>query len=224
MSMCELSNLVKTFTTGVESLTIINGLNLTIKEGEVITITGESGSGKSTLLNLIGGLDTATRGEIQVAGVAVSNLKEKELSWYRSTIIGFIFQFHYLLKDFSSMENVMLPGLVAGMKKEKAKARALELLEMVKLLNRADHFPATLSGGERQRAAVARALMNDPKIILADEPTGNLDKKNSKNVEDILFELVRTYGKTLVLVSHDPEICDKGERKFSLEGGTLLKL
>lgn len=221
MTVCSIKNVEKTFITRAEKLTILKGLRLEVEEGEIITITGESGSGKSTLLHLLGGLDMVTKGTIEVAGFPVSKMGEEELSEYRKRVVGFIFQFHYLLKDFTTLENVMLPGLVDGKKTMDARERAMELLSLVNLYERREHYPLTLSGGERQRAAVARALMNDPKIILADEPTGNLDKRNSEIVEEMLFQLVQRYKKTLILVTHDRDLCGRGNRQFRLEAGEL---
>ncbi|MEJ2662488.1 MAG: ABC transporter ATP-binding protein, partial [Spirochaetia bacterium] len=191
-SMClvTLNAVKKIYHTSAENLEVLKAVDLTVDEGTTVLITGESGSGKSTLLNMIGGLDEVSGGEISVGGVVITGLNEYELTDYRNRIIGFIFQFHYLLKDFTALENVMLPCVIANLPLKEARSKALEFLGDVGLEKRKDHYPSELSGGERQRVAVARALINSPKLILADEPTGNLDEKNSEIVLNLLFELV----------------------------------
>jgi len=223
MDMIRLTGVEKCYETGPEQLDIIRGVNVTIKNGGIVVINGESGSGKSTLLNLIGGLDNPTAGEIIVGGKSVHTMAEDELTEYRSVTVGFIFQFHFLMKDFTARENVMIPAFIKGMRKNQALEKAEELLLAVGLSSRMNHYPAQLSGGERQRVAVARSLINDPPVILADEPTGNLDEKNSRNVEDILFQLVRTVGKTLVLVTHDTHLRGYGDSSYILENGILCE-
>jgi lipoprotein-releasing system ATP-binding protein len=216
-----LKDVEKTYVSRAEKLTVLKGINLEINEGEIVVITGESGCGKSTLLNLIGGLDYLCSGHVISAGYKVSHLGEEELTKYRNKVIGFIFQFHYLLKDFSAVENVMLPAFMGGVEREEAMKKSRDLLEQINMGERASHYPSQLSGGERQRVAVARSLINDPHIILADEPTGNLDEKNSRTVEDLLFSLVRKFRKTLILVTHDTIIREKVDRFYKLEGGNL---
>jgi len=223
MNIIEVVSLSKTFRTGTEEVEVLQGLTLTLKEGETTVITGESGSGKTTLLNLIGGLDRATSGNIIFAGSDIVGQSEAELTRYRSRSLGFIFQFHYLLKDFTALENVMLPALIEGLSLRVAGDRAEDLLGRVGLLKRKDHYPVELSGGERQRIAVVRSLMNDPGLILADEPTGNLDEKNSDQVKKILFELVCEYKKTMLLVTHDKELAARGDYHFCLEHGRLKR-
>ena len=203
----------KKFETEAEELQILKNITLDIKEGSTTIITGESGSGKSTLLNIIGGLDRADSGEVLIGGRDIAKLSENQLSEFRKKQIGFIFQFHYLLKDFTCIENVMMPYFMAGNSKKAAMQKAGELLEKVKLGERTGHYPSQMSGGERQRAALARALMNDPEMILADEPTGNLDEENSRVVEELLFDMVNEYGKTLILVTHDAELAGRGDRR-----------
>ena len=219
-----LSNLVKTFAIANEKLLILDHLNLEISTPQKIVITGESGAGKSTLLNIIAGLDSFNSGEIYAKNYEVHKLDEQSLSNYRMKYLGLIFQFHYLLKDFTALENVMLPALIAGVKKNEAKAKAMELLEDVKMSNRINHYPSQLSGGERQRVAVARALINSPNLILADEPTGNLDKNNAELVKELLFSVVDKHKTTLILVTHDIEIAKSAQTWFSLEAGKLKRL
>ena len=211
----------KVYQSGQEELRVLKDLTVSVEASTITVVTGESGSGKSTLLNLLGGLDTPTSGTVMVGPYRVSHMDENELTVYRRTVLGFIFQFHYLLREFSALENVMLPALIAGLKREEARERAAKLLDEVGLASRGHHYPPQLSGGERQRVAVARSLVNDPLLILADEPTGNLDEGNSRLVEDILFGLTRGRGKTLVLVTHDRQLAERGDRRFHLFQGSL---
>lgn len=225
-AILKVTGLTKVFSNGKEDLTVLNSLNFTADEGKKIVITGKSGCGKSTFLNLIAGLDSASGGEI-LANFGnseffdVTRATEKSLGKYRREFLGIIFQFHYLLKDFSALENVALPALMAGKTKAEAFSRAEELLEAVDLSPRSSHLPGELSGGERQRVAVARSLVLDPKLILADEPTGNLDKQNAQTVFEILFSMVDRYKKNLILVSHDDEIKKSGDLHFVLNDGVL---
>lgn len=187
-------------------------------------ITGGSGCGKSTLLNIIGGLDNCDEGLVQIDGNYINAMTESEIAAYRQNTIGFIFQFHYLLKDFTCLENVMMPLYMAGESRKRAMKKAEELLCDVKLEERLNHYPSQLSGGERQRAAMARALINDPELILADEPTGNLDEENSLIVEELLFRLVAEYGKTLIMVTHDLDLAGRGSTEYRLTLGELVRL
>lgn len=223
MSIIEVVSLYMTYRTGTEEVKVLQGIKLSLEEGETTVITGESGSGKSTLLNLLGGLDRATSGNIYFRGTDIVGKSEAELTLYRSSSLGFIFQFHYLLKDFTALENVMLPALIEGKTQRDARDKAEGLLNRVDLLKRKTHYPVELSGGERQRIAVVRSLMNDPELILADEPTGNLDEKNSEQVKKILFELVSEYNKTMLLVTHDSELAKRGDYHFYLEHGKLKR-
>ncbi|MDR0465646.1 MAG: ABC transporter ATP-binding protein [Treponema sp.] len=220
-SLIKVSNIVKNYLSGTETLHILKGVNFEIEEGKSAAIMGISGSGKSTLLNIIGGLDRADEGNVFIGGDEITSFNEKEMSQYRSKRIGFIFQFHYLLKDFSALENVMLPAFMAGMKKKEAVKRAEVLLADVKLEDRKNHFPSQLSGGERQRVAVARSMVNDPALILADEPTGNLDSQNSEIVTHLLYENAQKWGKTLIVVTHDKKIAQKASIQLVLENGLL---
>lgn len=214
-------NLEKTYKTEGETLTILKDLTLEIERGRKVTIVGESGSGKSTFLNIIGGLDNASGGIVRCGPYELSCLDEKKLSEYRTHFLGLIFQFHYLLKDFTALENVFLPSLMAGSSKKEAAEKAKELLHDVGLDNRFDHLPGQLSGGERQRVAVARSLMNDPQLILADEPTGNLDPANASMIGELLFSVVDKYKKTLLLVTHDMNLAKKGDLCYSIKNGRL---
>ena len=220
-SIVSINGLEKTFVSASESLTVLSDLNLEIEEGKKIVIAGESGSGKSTLLNIIGGIESATKGSVQAGQWKVTSLKEKELSKYRSSFVGLIFQFHYLLKDFTALENVYMPALIAGKPEKEVIAKAEALLQDVGVYNRKDHLPSQLSGGERQRVAVARALINDPALILADEPTGNLDPANAALISQLLFSMVEKYNKTLLLVTHDMKIAEKGDFIYHIKDGKL---
>lgn len=219
-----LNNVSKTFQSEADSIRILDNLQLTVEQPTKISVIGESGSGKSTFLNIIGGLETADSGEINAGGYELHRLDESGLTEYRRFYLGFIFQFHYLLKDFTALENVMLPALIAGGRRKAVKEKALSLLHDVKLENRLSHFPAQLSGGERQRAAVARALINDPSLILADEPTGNLDPVNAHSVQDLLFSIADKHRKTLIIVTHDHGIAANTEQCYRLEHGSLHRL
>ncbi len=216
-----ISNLEKTYTTDSESLTILKDLNVTIEKGSKTVIVGESGCGKSTFLNILSGLDTATSGTIVAGPYEITSLDEDSLSSYRSHFLGLIFQFHYLLKDFTALENVFMPAYMAGMSKKEAMEKARTLLCDVGLSDRLHHLPSELSGGERQRVAVARALVNDPQLILADEPTGNLDPSNAVMIGDLLFSMADKYNKTLILVTHDMNLATKGNVIYSIKNGAL---
>ena len=217
-------NLGKIFKNGPEELTVLGNINMEVVTGTTVVITGESGSGKSTLLNIIAGLDYPSYGKIIVQGNRIDNLSETEINDYRSHIVGLIFQFHYLLKDFTALENVMIPAYLRGENKKTALKKGEELLKAIGLTERLNHYPSQLSGGERQRVAVARSLINNPELILADEPTGNLDERNSLLVEEMLFELVKKYKKTLILVTHDKRIAEKGDVHYHLVKGELAHI
>jgi len=218
-----MKNVTKTYQSGDDTLLILDQVDFAVDEGENIVITGESGSGKSTLLNLIGGLDAPDEGEIFACSQKLTSFGETVLSKFRNEKTGFIFQFHYLLKDFTALENVMMPGRIRGDKQKILLSRAGELLEKVGLSDRKDHYPGQLSGGERQRVALARALMNAPPLILADEPTGSLDEKNSRLVEDLLFHLTEESGTTLILVTHDPALAARAGKRYHLHAGSLTR-
>ena len=204
-------------------LTVLRGVDLAIKPAATVAITGESGSGKSTLLNIVAGLDHFGPGSVHVGNADLGTLDEAELARYRRSL-GLIFQFHHLLRDFSALDNLLVPALIRGQRRTEARRRARDLLAAVGLEERAHYFPAELSGGERQRVAVARALAGDPVLVLADEPTGNLDERNSQVVADLLFDLVRREGATLVLVTHDSLLVARADFVYRLAGGVLQRV
>lgn len=226
-SILSIKDLEKTYITDSEKLVVLKDLNLEVEQGTKVVIVGESGSGKSTLLNIIGGIDTVTTGTVLAVNTEnekqydLTKLNENEMSDYRSNFLGLVFQFHYLLKDFTAFENVYMPALIAGTPKKQAISRAQELLSDVGVFDRKDHLPSQLSGGERQRVAVARALINNPKLILADEPTGNLDPANASKIGDLLFSMVEKYQKTLIMVTHDQKLALMGDKKYSIVEGRL---
>lgn len=222
-NIIQITGLEKTYMTDSENLTILKDLELTVKEGTKIVIVGESGSGKSTLLNMIGGIDSITSGTVLSGNWNVGKLNEDEIADYRSSFLGLIFQFHYLLKDFTALENVYMPAYIAGVPKKQAMERAEQLLNDVGVSGRMNHLPSQLSGGERQRVAVARSLINDPSLILADEPTGNLDPANAVMIGDLLFSMVEKYKKTLLLVTHDLQLAEKGDVCYKIVNGKLAQ-
>jgi lipoprotein-releasing system ATP-binding protein len=214
-------DLRKRFESTAETIKVIDGLDFELRKGAFVAITGKSGSGKSTLLSLIGGLDTPTSGTLIACGMDLSMADERLLSSYRSEKVGFVFQFHYLLKDFSALENVALPLLMRGMRKRRAKEMAYSMLETVGLTSRADHLPAKMSGGERQRVAIARALVNSPDLVLADEPTGNLDEVTSSEIKELLLSLPSSTGTSVLVVTHDITFANSADECYSLHEGKL---
>jgi len=221
--MVRAENIVKNYISAAETLHVLKGVSFEIEEGMSAAVSGQSGSGKSTLLNILGGLDRTDGGQVFIGGQEITCLSEKELSKYRSRQAGFIFQFHYLLKDFTALENVMLPAYIAGMKKKDALEKARALLGDVKLDDRIGHFPSQLSGGEHQRVAVARSMVNDPDVIFADEPTGNLDPDNSALVAELLYAGAEKWGKTLIVVTHDEKAAARASIRYTLENGLLVQ-
>lgn len=212
----------KVYRSGEEDeIAVLQGVSLDISTGEAVAIVGSSGAGKSTLLHILGGLDSTTRGTVAVGGWRLDGLDELGLAELRNREIGFVFQFHHLLREFTALENVMMPQLIAGRDRAVARTRARELLDAVGLGDRMTHEPRQLSGGEQQRVAVARALANDPSILLADEPTGNLDSKNSDQLHDILFRLRADQGLAMVLVTHSQELAQRADRIILLRDGVL---
>ncbi|MCI5523614.1 MAG: ABC transporter ATP-binding protein [Spirochaetia bacterium] len=218
----KITSLEKTFKTQGETLTVFKDLNLNVRKGSKCVIVGKSGSGKSTLLNIIGGLDFPTSGTVEWNGKIISSLKEKELTEFRKKNLGLVFQFHHLLKDFTALENIFLPAYMAGVPKKAAMEKAEFLLNEVGLSERKSHLPSQLSGGERQRVAVARSLVNNPELILADEPTGNLDPQTAGATGDILFSMAEKYKKTLILVTHDMTLAQKGDVRYLIENGSII--
>ncbi|MCQ2265252.1 MAG: ABC transporter ATP-binding protein [Bacteroidales bacterium] len=216
--MIQLSHIDKSF----GSLKVLKDVSLEFESSKVITIVGPSGAGKSTLLHLIGTLDRPDRGDIVIDGVKVNDLNDDALSDFRGKHIGFVFQFHHLLPEFSAMENVMLPMLIAGKTKTEAKSRAQELLSFLKLDARVGHKPSELSGGEQQRMAVARALANNPDLILADEPSGNLDTENAKNLHQLFFDLRDQFHQTFVIVTHNDELARLSDRRVVMRDGEII--
>lgn len=218
----ELVNINKIYNTKSEKLHVLKDINLKIEEGEFISIIGKSGSGKSTLLNLLGLLDKATSGELYINSTLVKNLKDREKDELKNKNLGFIFQFHYLLSEFTALENVMLPGLKSNYCDiNQIRKRAIELLKIVGLEKRKNHKPTEMSGGEKQRVAIARALINSPKIILADEPTGNLDDETGEIIHDLLKKINKELGQTIVVVTHSKELSEISQKILKIKKGKL---
>ena len=211
----------KNYYDGQLNVQVLDNLTLQVDKGRSIGIVGASGSGKSTLLPILGGLDKPTSGRVSLMGQDLSQLSQKQLSGLRNQYLGFVYQFHHLLPEFSALENVMMPLLIGKRPKEQARERALLMLEKVGLKDRVLHRPGELSGGERQRAAIARALVTDPACLLADEPTGNLDRKNALNILDMMMELKQELGTALVVVTHDDEMAARFDRVLNMTDGAL---
>ena len=216
--MIKASDIYKRFST-VEAL---RGVSLEVAKGEIVAIVGASGAGKSTLLQILGTLMPADSGRVEIAGQDISGLAERQLAAFRNRHIGFVFQFHHLLPEFTAIENVMMPALIGGMDRGEATARATELLELVGLSERANHKPVELSGGEQQRVAIARALICRPSVVLADEPTGNLDSANRDEIQRLLMDVRDRFDQTIVMVTHDMSLADSVDRKIVMSDGTIL--
>ena len=214
---------IKDVTKSFGNLKVLKGITLHIDKGEVVSIVGPSGAGKTTLLQIIGTLDKADSGEIRIDGKEISSMSKKHLSDFRNTHIGFVFQFHQLLPEFTALENIMIPAYIAGKSRSEAKKRAMELLQFMGLTDRASHKPNELSGGEKQRVAVARALVNNPAVILADEPSGSLDSKNKAELHQLFFDLRDKFGQTFVIVTHDEELANITDRTIHLRDGVIIE-
>ncbi len=214
-------NVSKSYKDGQLNVNVLNQLRLEVLEGQSVSIIGSSGSGKSTLMHILGGLDKPTSGNVVLMGQNLSQLGQKQLGLLRNQYLGFVYQFHHLLPEFSALENVMMPLLIGKMKKAEAEQRAVEMLEKAGLKQRIQHRPSELSGGERQRAAIARALVTRPKCLLADEPTGNLDRKNAQNVLDMMLDLKSELNTSLIVVTHDDELAGRFDRVMLMHDGRL---
>ena len=217
--MIKLEGITKSF----GSLQVLKGIVLEINKGEIVSIVGPSGAGKTTLLQIMGTLDEPDAGVVQIDGTMVSRMKEKELSAFRNKNIGFVFQFHQLLPEFTALENVMIPALIAGVSSKEAHERAMKILDFMGLVDRASHKPNELSGGEKQRVAVARALINDPAVILADEPSGSLDTHNKEDLHQLFFDLRDRLGQTFVIVTHDEGLAKITDRTVHIVDGMIKK-
>lgn len=204
-------------------LEVLKGVSLEIAEGEIVSIVGASGAGKSTLLHIIGTLDKADSGSVSINNIETGKLKDKKLSDFRNRAIGFVFQFHHLLPEFTALENVCIPAFIAGKSEAEAQAKAKELLGFLGLADRADHKPSQLSGGEQQRVAVARALVNQPAVVLADEPSGNLDSQSAKELHQLFFDLRDKFNQTFVIVTHNEELADMADRKLEMKDGQIVQ-
>ncbi|MBQ2429929.1 MAG: ABC transporter ATP-binding protein [Alistipes sp.] len=204
------------------SLEVLKGVSLDVKRSEVVSIVGQSGAGKTTLLQILGTLSAMDSGSLSIDGVEVSTMNDNELSDFRNRHIGFVFQFHHLLPEFTAVENVMLPALIAGHSKREAEQEALKLLKMMNLSERTTHKPSALSGGEQQRVAIARAIVNHPALLLADEPSGNLDTKNRDEIHSLFFRLRDELGQTTVIVTHDDGLASMADRKITMRDGLIL--
>ena len=216
--MIHLEGITKSF----GSLQVLKGIDLEITQGEVVSIVGPSGAGKTTLLQIMGTLDSPDAGMINIDGTNVSRMKEKELSAFRNKHIGFVFQFHQLLPEFTALENVMIPAFIAGVPPKEASMRAMEILDFMGLKERASHKPNELSGGEKQRVAVARALINPPAVILADEPSGSLDSHNKEELHQLFFDLRNRFGQTFVIVTHDEALAKITDRTIHMVDGNII--
>jgi lipoprotein-releasing system ATP-binding protein len=216
--------LSKAYRTGPDEVIVWSDVDLQVNVGETISIIGASGSGKSTLLNALGGLDSIDSGEVVLAGHKIHSLAEVARTQLRNRDLGFVYQFHHLLPEFSALENVMMPLLIRGDKTKIAKVKALMCLDQVGLSQRAEHKPSELSGGERQRVAIARAIVGQPKVVMLDEPTGNLDQETAKQVEDVLLGLSETVGMAFVIVTHDEALAGRANRRYKLSNRTLVEM
>ena len=216
--MIHVENIVKRF----GELEVLHGLSFSVERGEIVSIVGASGAGKSTLLQIIGTLMSPDEGSVTINGRDVAGMSDNELSEFRNRHVGFVFQSHHLLEEFSAVENVMMPMLIAGVKRAEAQRRAAELLELVQMSHRLEHRPSALSGGEQQRVAIARALANNPSVVLADEPTGNLDTATRDEIQRLFFDLRERTNQTFIIVTHDEALAEKSDRKIVMSDGRIL--
>ena len=216
--MIKANNIYKSF----GNVNVLKGVDLTINKGEVACIVGASGAGKSTLLQIIGTLEKADKGNISINNQDISKLNQKNLAAFRNKEIGFVFQFHHLLPEFTALENICIPAYIAGVSKKDATEKATQLLDYLNLTERKDHKPSMLSGGEQQRIAVARALINNPAIILADEPSGNLDSQSAKELHELFFNLRDKTGQTFVIVTHNPQLAEMADKTFTMKDGVIV--
>lgn len=216
--MVKASNIFKTY----DGLEVLKGVNLEVQRGELVSIIGKSGSGKSTLLHILGTLDESDSGQVIIDGIDVSTLNSKKLANFRNKKIGFIFQFHHLLPEFTALENICLPAYIANTSKKEAEAKAKELMQYLEIIDRQDHKPNQLSGGEAQRVAIARALINQPQAVFADEPTGNLDTSTSQEMLDLFVKLKTDFNQSFIIVTHDMELAKVSDRQLNMQDGLLL--
>jgi lipoprotein-releasing system ATP-binding protein len=223
-AVLEAKGVFRSFQTGSVILDVLKGVDLEIYQGEIVALIGPSGSGKSTLLHILGALDRPDKGSVNLDSVKVFSLNDKELAHLRNRTVGFVFQFHHLMPEFSALENVMMPKLIAGEGIKSIENKAIELLDEVGLKDRKDHKPGELSGGEQQRVAVARALINDPKIVIADEPSGNLDRSTAESLHNLILELNRNRNQTFVLATHNLELAQRANRIFKLKDGQVEQI
>ncbi|MFV1874001.1 MAG: lipoprotein-releasing ABC transporter ATP-binding protein LolD [Oleiphilus sp.] len=215
------TGIAKTYSEAADAITIFQNLDFQLIKGESLAILGSSGSGKTTLLNILGGLDKATAGSVEVCGIKLDKSSSRDITKMRNQHLGFVYQFHHLLPEFSAAENVAMPLYISGLSRREAEKKALNLLELVGLSHRVKHKPSELSGGERQRVAIARALVNDPKCVLMDEPTGNLDEATASKIQKLMLDLQQRLGTSFVLVTHDKRLAQTMDKVFVMEAGTL---
>jgi len=205
-----------------DKLQVLKGIDLEVAKGEIVSVTGPSGAGKSTLLHILGTLDLPDKGTLEINGNNIPQLTKKQLSQFRNLQIGFVFQFHHLLPEFTAVENICIPSLIGHKNPTETKKRALELLDFMRLSNRADHKPSELSGGEQQRVAVARALVNNPAVVMADEPSGNLDAENARQLHELFFNLRKEFDQTFIVVTHNEELATMADRKLVMRDGKFI--
>ncbi len=217
--MLEATDIHKSF----GKLEVLKGINLRVRKGEIVSIVGASGAGKSTLLQILGTIEKADRGIVEIDGIRATELNDKELSGFRNSKIGFVFQFHHLLPEFTALENICIPAFIKGISKNNAEKQAYELLEFMGLTDRATHKPSELSGGEQQRIAIARALINNPAVVFADEPSGNLDSQASRALHELFMKLRKEFGQTFIIVTHNMELAGMADRTLKIKDGVIFK-